>query len=42
MYIAFLLLSLFLAGGDEGVGLDPFGGRVTAQGDGGPGMDPNG
>jgi hypothetical protein len=28
--------------GDEGSGLDPHGGRVTGQGDGGPIMDPNG
>ena len=39
-----LVLSLLLAHGEEGVGIDPFGRGTTGPhgADGGPGMDPNG
>ena len=42
-FALWLLLSLFLAHGDEGAGLDPHGGRrFTARSDAGSAMDPNG
>ena len=43
MYTLLLLLfSLTFAGGDEGVGIDPFGRPRTAQGDYTACIDPNG
>ena len=43
MHIVFLLLlSLFLAGGDEGSGIDPNGGWLRNSGDNGPCIDPMG
>jgi len=43
MHIVFwLLLSLFLARGDDGIGIDPHGRRFNARGDYGCGIDPNG
>ena len=42
MHIVFLLLlSLFVAHGDEGVGLDPFG-RRAVRGSSGTSIDPSG
>ena len=41
MIFVSLLLALFAASGDEGVGLDPFG-RLSAQGDYTACIDPNG
>lgn len=43
MHIVFLLLlSLFVAHGDEGVGIDPNGGRLRSSGDSGSCIDPMG
>ena len=41
-FALWLLLSLFLVHGDDGVGIDPHGGRYTVRGDDGIGIDPNG